>query len=106
MSARDPALVRLIAGRYRELQGLSTIADAGFPLICAAGYYLLSEEWHALILGAVLAFYLWARFSWLRRRFDDCSTMPCCAERWKPSNPPRPGSATSGRCLGAGAPAR
>src|SRR5262249_61734579 len=100
MSARDPALVRLIAGRYRELQGLSTIADAGFPLICAAGFYLLSEEWHALVLGPVLAFYLWARFSSLRRRFADCSPMPCCVEHWKPSKPSRPASANGGRYRG------
>src|SRR5262245_14966990 len=77
MSANDPVLIRLVAGRYRELQGFSTIADAGLPMISAVAFYLISEEWHALILGAVLGLYLWARYGWLRRRLDDYYAQRC-----------------------------
>lgn len=70
MSSQDPRLIRLVAARYRQMQGLTTIAESAWPLLIAAGFFLIVEEWHALPFGAVLAVYIWARFTWMKRRIE------------------------------------
>ena len=52
------------------MQGLATIADAGYPLLAGTGFLLLREEWHAAVFGVVLLAYMMARFTWMRRRID------------------------------------
>jgi hypothetical protein len=66
----DPRLIRLVTARYRQMQGLATMADAYFPLVGGTALLLLSEEWHAAVLGLVLLALMVARFTWIRRRID------------------------------------
>jgi len=70
MASQDPRLIRLVAARYRQMQGLATMADAFWLLLTAAGFFLISEEWHALPFGVVLAVYLWSRMTWMKRRIQ------------------------------------
>ena len=39
MATQDPRLIRLVASRYPQMQGLRTMADAFWPLFYAAGLY-------------------------------------------------------------------
>ena len=70
MPTDDPRLIRLVTARYRQMHGLATIADAGYPLIVGTGFLLLTEEWHAAVFGLVLLAFMVARFTWMRRRID------------------------------------
>jgi hypothetical protein len=66
MSTKNPALIRFVASRYRELQGLRTVGDAGFLLLNAAGFWFImwtERESSAFVLGAVLSAYIW-RYFW------------------------------------------
>ena len=44
MRSADPQLIRLVTGRYRELQGLFTIADAGLVLVIGGCFGLLAVD--------------------------------------------------------------
>jgi hypothetical protein len=75
MTTQNPALIRLVTGRYRDLQGLATVADAAPLLLLAAGGYAYHAAWldrsRSIVLGiAVCGGYLWARFTWIRRWID------------------------------------
>jgi hypothetical protein len=73
MSTKNPALIRLVAARYRELQGLRTVGDAGFLLLNAAGFWFImwtERESFALVFGAALSVYLWWYFWRLRTQLD------------------------------------
>jgi hypothetical protein len=75
MTTQNPALIRLVTGRYRDLQGLATVADAAFLLLFAGVGYLARSGWidrtPAMVLViAVGGAYLWARFTVIRRRID------------------------------------
>jgi hypothetical protein len=72
MEMRDPGLIRLVAARYRQMQGLTTMAESFWLLIVAAGFFLISdsEEWMALPFAAVLAAYVISRFTWMKRRIE------------------------------------
>jgi hypothetical protein len=77
MSAKEPALVHLVAGRYRDLQGLSTMANAAMLLLCAGFVYWGRERWHLPVMAAVVGGYLWFRFTWLRAALDEYYTRRC-----------------------------
>jgi hypothetical protein len=70
MASQDPRLIRLVAARYRHMQGLRTIADAGSPLLMGAALSLMNEEWHVIPFAVVFSFYLVARWTWLNRRIE------------------------------------
>jgi hypothetical protein len=79
MSAPDlppPALIRLVTGRYYEMQGLTTLADAVLPihfgLVYAFFYSGASESLWLLVtlLLIPMVYWLWARYTWVRRRID------------------------------------
>ena len=42
MATQDPGLIRLVAARYQRMQGLTTMADAFWPLLIAAGFFLIT----------------------------------------------------------------
>ena len=72
----DPALIRLITGRYYEMQGLKTAADAVMPIhfgLVFAFFYAGGSE-SLWLLGAMLmipmAYWLWARWTWVSRRIE------------------------------------
>lgn len=70
MATQDPELVRLVAARYPQMQGLRRIADAAWPLLIAAAFSAISEYWHAIPFGAAMVLLMWSRWTWLRRRLD------------------------------------
>jgi hypothetical protein len=84
MTTHNPALIRLVASRYRDLQGLSTVADAALLLLSGAGIYLAHAGWREwgwwfLILMSV---YVWARMTWIRRWIDAYYASRCGRVRW------------------------
>jgi hypothetical protein len=75
MTTHNPALIRLVASRYRDLQGLSTVADAAVLLILAAGAYLHRSGWLdtsslVAVFIAICAAYFCVRFTRVRRWID------------------------------------
>ena len=44
MRAHDPRLIRLVAGRYTELQGLHTVADAVLLSIYFGGLFVATTN--------------------------------------------------------------
>lgn len=73
MKDTDPRLIQLVAGRYRELQGLFTIADAGLILVIGGCIGLLaidSDPGPAFLIGtSILEFgYLTLWAAWIRPR--------------------------------------
>ena len=71
METPNPRLIRLVAARYPQMQGLRTMVDALWPLFFAALLYVAKDEWHAAVFGALFAVYLWYRFRRMPRRLDD-----------------------------------
>ncbi len=74
MSTYHPGLIRLVASRYRDLQGLLTVADAALLLMPGATLYLhrlgwVGSPWLYGCLGCYAA-YGWARFTVIQRRID------------------------------------
>jgi hypothetical protein len=68
------ALVRLVASRYRELQGLRTIADGGALIVMGAGLYAMwmyprtaTGAYFALFVFALCG-YGWFWWKWTRNR--------------------------------------
>ena len=72
----DPALIHLITGRYYEMRGLNTVADAVMPihlgLVLAFFHAGASESLWLLVVMLIvpMAYWLWARYTWVRRRID------------------------------------
>ena len=72
----DPALIRLVTGRYYEMQGLSIVADAVMPIhfgLVFAFFYLGASEslWLLIAMLAIpMVCWLWARWTWIRRRIE------------------------------------
>jgi hypothetical protein len=84
MKITDPALIRLVTARYHDMQGLTTIADAVFPmgmgLVFMFGMFsseLVDSEWPILVAVLPMAVWVWARFTWIRRRIDAFYTERC-----------------------------
>jgi hypothetical protein len=69
MSAADPRLIRLIARRYRELQGLGTLANAGWMLLLLVGLRCSTNRQVLAWFGA-FALYAIVSQTWLRRRIE------------------------------------
>ncbi|MGH9411597.1 MAG: hypothetical protein ACRD1V_19345 [Vicinamibacterales bacterium] len=72
MDDLNPRLIRLLARRYGELQGLRTAADAGVPIILGVGWLCLygdgdHSERYAVALGLVLVAYLVCYWTRIRR---------------------------------------
>lgn len=86
MTTHRPALIRFITGRYRDLQGLSTVADAGLLFLSAVGVYLARSGWVAakwkFIILAAYAAYGWARFTLIRRWIDAYYASRCGRVHW------------------------
>jgi hypothetical protein len=84
MTTHDPALIRLAAGRFRDLQGLSTVADAALLLLCAAGLHLARSGWTGSAWGILFltAAYGWARFTRIRRWIDGYYVNRCGRVHW------------------------
>ena len=73
MTTPKPALIRLVTGRYRDLQGLATVADAACLLLFGAVGYLNQSGWidrSGLLLIVIGLAYVWARFTVIRRWID------------------------------------
>ncbi len=75
MSVATAARIRLVSSRYRELQGLLTIADAVFPLYMGAVLMAVARlddshmsPWVFVSLALPLLGYAIALFCWLRPR--------------------------------------
>ena len=67
MATQDPELVRLVAARYLQMQGLRRMADALWPLLLAATFSAMTEYWHLIPSGVAMVFLLWGRLTWLKR---------------------------------------
>ena len=68
MITSSPRLIRLVARRYRELQGLVTISDAMFPLLLGAGLFIFHSDTAVLWYGAGIVVCFLFSLVWLRRR--------------------------------------
>ena len=67
MATQDPELVRLVAARYPQMQGLRRIADATWPLLLATALSATTEYWHLIPFGVAMVFLMWSRWTWLNR---------------------------------------
>jgi len=70
MATPDPRLIRLVAARYPQMQGLRTMVDAFWPLSFAALHYVVKEGWQIAAFATVFTVYLWFRFRRIPRRLD------------------------------------
>jgi len=71
MATQDPRLIRLVAARYHQMQGLTRMADAFVPLYVAAAYYVMLDDWwQAGLFLAGMILYMWSRHTWMRRRIN------------------------------------
>lgn len=68
MATSDPRLIRLVAARYRELQGLATAFDVLLPLYVAAALVLPHDA--AIVAGIVFLALTAVSLAWLRPRIQ------------------------------------
>ena len=68
MATSDPRLIRLVAARYRELQGLVTVFDVLLPLYVGTALALPHDP--ALVLGIVFLAFTAVSLAWLRPRIQ------------------------------------
>jgi hypothetical protein len=69
MSAADPRLIRLITRRFRELQGLGTVLNAGWLLLFYAGLHCSTNR-RVLVWFGAFAVYAIGSQTWLRWRIE------------------------------------
>jgi len=69
MGVCDPRKIRLVAGRYRELQGLATVADAAVLLVCAAVFpWAVAAPGRLNAALALVGACVLVRATWIRLR--------------------------------------
>ena len=77
MATSNPALIRLVTARYREMQGLRTIADAALPfsmgllLIIAMFASELADSEGPIFLALIpVVIWVWVKHTWISRRIE------------------------------------
>jgi len=77
MATSNAALIRLVTARYREMQGLRTIADAALPfsmglLLMIAMYAsaLVDSEGPIFVALVPIVIWVWAKHTWISRRIE------------------------------------
>jgi hypothetical protein len=84
MRARNPALIRLVASQYRELQGLKTMADAMIPIAFGVLLRVARSPWDLLFVIPIAAAWAWFRVTWIRDRIEAFYDDRCGRIGWRP----------------------